>query len=40
MINFRAGDLDKKIAQFQTAGITVKIDPQSHPNGRFAQRSR
>ncbi len=37
MVNFRVRDLDKMAAQLQTAGITVKIDPQSYPNGRFAR---
>jgi predicted enzyme related to lactoylglutathione lyase len=36
MINFRVRDLDKMAAQLQAAGIEVKIDPQSYPNGRFA----
>ena len=36
MLNFRVRDLDKMAAQLQSAGITVKIDPQSYPNGRFA----
>jgi glyoxylase I family protein len=37
MLNFRVRDLDKMAAQLQAAGITVKIDPQSYPNGRFAR---
>jgi glyoxylase I family protein len=37
MVNFRVRDLDKMAAQLQTAGIAVKIDPQSYPNGRFAR---
>jgi catechol 2,3-dioxygenase-like lactoylglutathione lyase family enzyme len=37
MLNFRVGDLDKMAAQLQAAGIAVKIDPQSYPNGRFAR---
>jgi len=36
MLNFRVRDLDKMAAQLQAAGIEVKIDPQSYPNGRFA----
>jgi len=36
MLNFRVRDLDKMAAQLQAAGIAVKIDPQSYPNGRFA----
>jgi len=37
MVNFRVQDLDKMAAQLQAAGIAVKIDPQSYPNGRFAR---
>jgi glyoxylase I family protein len=37
MLNFRVRDLGKMAAQLQAAGITVKIDPQSYPNGRFAR---
>ena len=37
MVNFRVRDLDKMAAQLQAAGIAVKIDPQSYPNGRFAR---
>src|SRR5260221_1192787 len=37
MVNFRVRDLDKMAAQLQAAGIAVKIDPESYPNGRFAR---
>jgi glyoxylase I family protein len=37
MLNFRVRDLDKMAAQLQAAGIEIKIDPQSYPNGRFAR---
>jgi glyoxylase I family protein len=37
MLNFRVRDLDKMAAQLQAAGIEVKVDPQSYPNGRFAR---
>jgi predicted enzyme related to lactoylglutathione lyase len=37
MVNFRVRDLDKMAAQLHAAGIEVKIDPQSYPNGRFAR---
>ena len=37
MVNFRVRDLDKMAAQLEAAGITVKIDPQTYPNGRFAR---
>jgi glyoxylase I family protein len=36
MLNFRVRDLDKMVAQLRTAGIEVKVDPQSYPYGRFA----
>ena len=37
MVNFRVHDLDKMVAQLRTAGIEVKVDPQSYPYGRFAR---
>src|SRR5271155_3462082 len=37
MLNFRVRDLDKMAAQLQAAGIEVKMDAQSYPNGRFAR---
>jgi len=37
MVNFRVRDLDKMVAQLQTSGIEVKVDPQSYPYGRFAR---
>jgi glyoxylase I family protein len=36
MINFRVRNLDKMLAQLQAAGIEVKVDAQTYPNGRFA----
>src|ERR1700753_3129726 len=36
MINFRVNDLEKMAAQLQAAGITVKVDPEASPYGRFA----
>ncbi|RRA47582.1 VOC family protein [Acidipila sp. EB88] len=36
MINFRVSDLDKMVAQLESAGITVKLDPTAYPYGRFA----
>jgi len=36
MVNFRVHDLDKMVAQLQTAGIEVKVYPQD-PSGRFAR---
>jgi glyoxylase I family protein len=37
MINFRVRDLDKIAAQLTAAGIAVKVDPTTYPNGRFAR---
>ncbi len=36
MINFRVSDLDKMVRQLEAAGIEVKVDPTTYPNGRFA----
>ena len=37
MVNFRVGDLDKMARQLESAGIAVKMDPTTYPNGRFAR---
>lgn len=37
MVNFRVRDLDKMAAQLRAAGAKVDIDPETYPNGRFAQ---
>lgn len=37
MINFRVHNLDRMVAQLQAAGIEVKVDPTTYPNGRFAR---
>ena len=37
MLNFRVCDLDKMAAQLRANGITVEIDPETYPNGRFAK---
>jgi catechol 2,3-dioxygenase-like lactoylglutathione lyase family enzyme len=36
MLNFRVRDLDAMIAQLEAAGVEVRRDPESYPNGRFA----
>ena len=36
MLNFRVMNLDAMVAQLRGAGITVEVDPQTYPNGRFA----
>lgn len=35
-INFRVRDLAAMVAQLQAAGISVKVDAEVYPNGRFA----
>jgi len=35
-INFRVRDLDAMLAQLRGAGIEAALDPQTYPNGRFA----
>lgn len=37
MLNFRVRDLDKMAAQLRANGVTVEIDPETYPNGRFAK---
>lgn len=37
MVNFRVRNLDAMVAQLPTGGISVEIDPQPYPNGRFAR---
>lgn len=36
MLNFRVADLDRMTRQLQSAGIEVKVDATTYPNGRFA----
>ncbi len=36
-VNFRVRDLDAMVAQLRAAGISVDVDSESYPNGRFAQ---
>jgi len=37
MINFRVRNLDAMVAQLRAAGISVEVDQQHYPNGRFAR---
>lgn len=37
MINFRVANLDAMVAQLRAAGISVEVDAQPYPNGRFAR---
>ncbi|PCJ89448.1 MAG: glyoxalase [Hyphomicrobiales bacterium] len=37
MINFRVHDLDAMCVQLEDAGITVVLDRETYPNGRFAR---
>jgi len=35
-LNFRVRDLDAMLAQLRAAGVEVEADPETYPNGRFA----
>jgi glyoxylase I family protein len=35
-LNFRVRDLAAMVAQLSAAGITVEVDRETYPNGRFA----
>lgn len=37
MLNFRVQNLDAMVRQLEAAGETVDVDPEVHPNGRFAR---
>jgi glyoxylase I family protein len=37
MINFRVRNLVAMVAQLRAAGVSVEVDPQPYPNGRFAR---
>lgn len=37
MINFRVSNMDTMVAQLRAAGVEVKVDPETYPNGRFAR---
>jgi glyoxylase I family protein len=37
MVNFRVRDLDAMVAQLRAAGLTVEVDAEQYPNGRFAR---
>ena len=37
MVNFRVDDLNAMVSQLRAGGITVDVDPDTHPNGRFAR---
>ena len=37
MINFRVSDLDAMVGQLRASGISVTVDPENYPNGRFAR---
>jgi glyoxylase I family protein len=37
MINFRVRNLDAMVAQLSAEGISVEVDQQAYPNGRFAR---
>ncbi len=37
MVNFRVDDLDGMAEKLRAAGVAVEVDPERHPNGRFAR---
>ncbi len=37
MVNFRVRSLDAIVAQLRAANISVKVDTEKYPNGRFAR---
>ena len=37
IVNFRVRSLDAMVAQLRAAGVSVEVDPQLYPNGRFAR---
>jgi glyoxylase I family protein len=37
MINFRVSNLDAMVAQLRGAGISVEVNAEQYPNGRFAR---
>ena len=37
MVNFRVRDLDAMVAQLRMAGLTVEVDAEENPVGRFAR---
>jgi glyoxylase I family protein len=37
MVNFRVRSLDAMVAQLRASGVTVEIDNEQYPNGRFAR---
>lgn len=37
MFNFRVADLDKMVEQLVVKGISVDVDPEPDPQGRFAR---
>ena len=37
MVNFRVVRLDTLVEQLRAAGISVEVDPERYPNGRFAR---
>lgn len=36
IMTFRVRDLDAMVAQLRAAGVSVEVDPERYPNGRFA----
>ncbi|MEM6826972.1 MAG: VOC family protein [Pseudomonadota bacterium] len=36
MLNLRVADIEAFVAQLMADGVSVELDPQTYPNGRFA----
>ena len=36
-VEFRVRSLDAMVAQLRAAGVSLEVDPQPYPNGRFAR---
>jgi predicted enzyme related to lactoylglutathione lyase len=37
MLNFRVADLDATVKHLRDMGVTVTVDPETYPYGRFAE---
>ena len=37
MLNFRVRDLDATVNHLRSMGVTVNVDPENYPYGRFAE---
>jgi predicted enzyme related to lactoylglutathione lyase len=37
MVNFRVRNLDAMAGRLRASDVAVEVDPEEHPNGRFAR---